>query len=47
MTQVELSRCIVGSLYEYVPSFLWIQIDRGGLAAVMQLSAAVEDHLLN
>ena len=43
VTQVELSRCIVGSPYEYMPSFLWLQTDRGGLAAVMQLSAAAEE----
>lgn len=42
VTQVELTRCIVGRLYEFMPSFLWLQIDRGGLAAVMQLSAVVE-----
>lgn len=41
VTQVELSRCIVGSLEECIPSFLWLRIDHGGLAAVMQLSAAV------
>ena len=27
VTQVELSRCIVGSMYEYVPSFLRLQND--------------------
>lgn len=42
VTQVELSRCIVGSLYEYKPSLLRLQIDCGRLAAVLQLSAAVE-----
>lgn len=42
VTQVELTRCIVGRLYEFMPSFLRLQIDRGGLAAVMQLSAVVE-----
>ncbi len=34
----------MGSPCEYLPSFLRLRIDRGGLAAVMQLSAAVEKH---
>ncbi|CAB1456802.1 unnamed protein product [Pleuronectes platessa] len=31
VTQVVHSRCIVGSLEEYMPSFLWLQIDHRGL----------------
>lgn len=41
VTQVELCRCIVGRLYENIPSFLWLQIDQGGLAVAAQLFAAV------
>lgn len=43
VTQVELSRCIVGRPCEYMPSFLRLQIGQGGLVAVMQPSVAVED----
>lgn len=41
VTQVELRRCIVGRLSENIPSFLWLEIDQGGLAVAVQLFAAV------